>query len=746
MTLPDKAALLTWIRENPRNATKREIARAFNLKGAAKVELKHLLRELSAAGELDRSAKRHLPPGHLPPVAVLIGTGLDGEGMLLARPQATEQGRGDPPPIRVIQRSGEPALGPGDRFLAKLTPIHAEDGLHFEARLIRALAKGPQRSLGILRITDSGARVVSVEKGADEMRVEPGDFAGAKDGDLVAVESVGSPRLGLRRVRVVEALGDPGAARAVSLIAIHQHGIPVEFPDAALAEAEAAQPVDLGTREDLRPLPLLTIDPADARDHDDAVCALPDDDPANPGGWVLWVAIADVAHYVRPGGALDREARRRGNSVYFPDRVVPMLPEALSGDLCSLHEGEDRACLALRVVIGADGRKRSHRFVRGLMRSAASLAYERAQAIEDGDERGAPVADAVRHLFGAYRSLARAREARAPLHLDLPERRIELDEAGTVTSVKFRDRFDAHRLIEEMMILANVCAAETLEAQRRPLLYRVHEEPAAEKIDALREQMETVGLTLAKGQVLKTRHLNALLDAAQDSEFAELVNMSVLRAQTQAYYSPQNFGHFGLALRSYAHFTSPIRRYADLIVHRALIAGHNWGRDGQTAEEVAALPETAELISRTERRAMEAERDTTDRYLAAYLSERLGAEFDGKVSGVAKFGLFVKLDETGADGIVPISTLGREYWRFDAERLTLTGDTSGRVIGLGARVVVRLAEAVPVTGGLRFELLDVEGGRMSVSGPAGRGPLKRKLGAAKISAAKVRRKERRTRG
>ena len=746
MTLPDKAALLTWIRENPRNATKREIARAFNLKGAAKVELKHLLRELAAAGELDRSSRRHLPPGHLPPVAVLVGTALDPEGLLMARPQATEQGRGDPPPIRVIQRSGEPALGPGDRFLAKLTPVHAEDGLHFEARLIRTLARGPQRSLGILRITDSGARVVAVEKGADEMRVEPGDFAGAKDGDLVSVESVGSPRLGLRRVRVVEALGDPNAARAVSLIAIHQHGIPVVFPDAALAEAEAAQPVPLGDREDLRPLPLLTIDPADARDHDDAVCALPDDDPANPGGWVLWVAIADVAHYVRPGGPLDREARRRGNSVYFPDRVVPMLPESLSGDLCSLHEGEDRACLAVRIVIAADGRKRSHRFARGLMRSAASLAYERAQAIEDSDAKGDPVTDAVRHLFGAYRSLARARDARAPLHLDLPERRIELDAEGRVTSVRFRDRFDAHRLIEEMMILANVCAAETLEAQRRPLLYRVHEEPAAEKIDALREQMETVGLTLAKGQVLKTRHLNTLLDAAHDSEFAELVNMSVLRAQTQAYYSPQNFGHFGLNLRSYAHFTSPIRRYADLIVHRALIAGHGWGRDGQTAEEVAALAETAELISRTERRAMEAERDTTDRYLAAYLSERLGAEFEGRVSGVAKFGLFVKLDETGADGIVPISTLGREYWRFDAERLTLTGDASGRVIGLGARVVVRLAEAVPVTGGLRFELLDVEGGRMSVSRPSGRGPLKRKLGAAKISAAKARRKERRSRG
>ena len=744
MTLPDKAALIEWIRENPRHATKREIARAFGLKGAARVELKHLLRELTAAGELDRSSKRHLPPGHLPPVAVLVGTGLDDEGTLLARPQA--EGGDQPPLIRVIQRPGEQALGPGDRFLAKLTPVHEPEGLAWEARLIRALSKGPRRALGILRITDSGARVVPVEKGGEEMRVEPGEFGGAQDGELVSVEAAGPPRLGLKRVRVVEALGDPAAARAVSLIAIHQHGIPVAFSDAALAEAKAAKPAPLAGREDLRDLPLLTIDPADARDHDDAVCALPDDDPANPDGWVIWVAIADVAHYVRPGAALDREARRRGNSVYFPDRVVPMLPEELSGDLCSLHEDVDRAMLAVRIVIGPDGTKRSHRFARGLMRSRASLTYERAQAMEDEGTEGTPEADAVRRLFAAYRCLELAREERAPLHLDLPERRIELDAEGHVTSVNFRDRFDAHRLIEEMMILANVCAAETLEQKRRPLLYRVHEEPSLEKIDALREQVETIGLSLAKGQVLKTRHLNQILDAVEGGEFAQVVNMNVLRAQTQAYYSPQNFGHFGLNLRSYAHFTSPIRRYADLVVHRALIAAHGWGKDGQTDEEVAALAETAEHISRTERRAMEAERDTTDRYLAAFLSERMGAEFAGHVSGVARFGLFVKLDETGADGIIPISTLGREYWRFSAEHMTLTGEQSGTVIGLGARVLVRLAEAVPETGGIRFELLSLEGGpaMRAVRGARG-GPPKRRLGAAKIAAAKAKRKAKRVR-
>ena len=575
------------------------------------------------------------------------------------------------------------------------------------------------------------------------MRVERADIAEARDGDLVAVEAIGTPRMGLRRVRVVEVLGDPSAARAVSLIAIHQHGLPFEFPDPVLAEAEAARPASADGREDLRAVPFVTIDPADARDHDDAVQAEPDTDPANPGGWVIRVAIADVAHYARPGSALDREARRRGNSVYFPDRVVPMLPEALSGDLCSLHEGVDRPCIVVRMTIAADGRKLSHAFCRAVMRSAASLTYEQAQAIGEGAAHA--LAEPVAHLFGAYRSLAAAREARAPLHLDLPERRIELDAEGRVTSVRFRERFDAHRLVEEMMILANVCAAETLEARHRALLYRVHEEPGRDKIEALREQVETIGLRLAKGQVLKTRHLNSLLDEAAGGGFAEFVNISVLRAQTQAYYSAQNFGHFGLALRAYAHFTSPIRRYADLVVHRALVAAHGWGRDGQTPEEAAALPETAEHISRTERRAMEAERDTTDRYLAAYLADRTGAEFDGRVSGVARFGLFVKLDETGADGIVPVSTLGREYWRFDPAALTLTGEQSRQVIGLGQKVLVRLAEAEPVTGGLRFELLDIEGTALAVARrPAGK-PVRRKAGAAKIAAAKARRKAARKR-
>ena len=490
----------------------------------------------------------------------------------------------------------------------------------------------------------------------------------------------------------------------------------------------SAEPVtERGDRADLRDLPLITIDPNDARDHDDAVCAAPDDDPANEGGHILWVAIADVAHYVTPGSALDAEARDRGNSTYFPDRVVPMLPDALSGDLCSLHEGVDRPCIAVRMVLDADGQKLSHRFVRGLMRSPASLHYEEVQAAIDGEptDRTAPyLTDVLHPLYAAYAALKRARAKRQPLDLDLPERRIVLDDDGTVTSVAYRDRLDAHRLIEEAMILANVAAAETLHGT--PLLYRVHEEPPQDKLDSLRETAEASGFKLAKGQVLRPAQLNKLLNDAAKTELSELISISTLRAMTQAYYGPRNLGHFGLALQSYAHFTSPIRRYADLLLHRALITKHGWGDDGLSAWDTEHLERTGELISAAERRSMMAERDTNDRYLAAFLADKVGAEFAGRISGVQPFGVFVRLLETGADGLIPVRSLGGEYFRYDRDDGTLTGADSGMMLGLGQTVTVRLAEALPVTGGLTLELLSVEGEVMKRPKRSARGrPAKR---------------------
>ena len=745
--LPEKSDILAWVKENPDRASKRDIARAFGVKGADRIELKRMIRELQADGAIKKSGRRSFRgDGALPPVGMLEVLGPNADGDLAAKPQNWDD-EGEPPVILIIEKRGDPSLAKGDRLLAKLRPSETEKG-QYEARMIKKIRGGSKRVLGVFRSEGGGGRLVPVDRKTDEMTIAAGEAMDAEDGELIEVETLPGPRYGLRRGRVVERLGDPGAAKSVSLIAIHAHEIPHQFPEDVIAEAVKAKPVTTlkGKREDLRHLPLITIDPADARDHDDAICAYPDDDPKNEGGHVVWVAIADVAHYVTPGSALDKEARLRGNSTYFPDRVVPMLPDALSGDLCSLHEGVERPCMAVRMVLDADGRKIAHDFHRGLMRSPASLTYEQAQAAADGDpdEQCAPLLDtAIRPVFAAYEAAARARDRRGPLHLDLPERRIELSDAGEVTSIRFRERLEAHRLVEEFMILANVAAAETLSEAHQPLLYRVHEEPNPMKLDALREQVEEVGLTLAKGQVLQTKHLNQILDASVGSPDQELINLAVLRAQTQAYYNAENFSHFGLNLKSYAHFTSPIRRYADLIVHRALISAHGWGKDGLSASDVDRLDQTAEHISMTERRSMEAERDTIDRYLAAFMADQEGAVFEGGISGVARFGVFVKLDETGADGLIPISSLGTEYFHYDQQRNILTGERSRRSLKIGAKAIVRLAEASPLTGGLIFELIEAEGFGKAGSAPRGAGGARRKVNRSKIKARKVAKKAKR---
>ena len=726
--IPSQADILEWIRAHPEKSSKRDIAKAFGIKGAARIDLKQMLKELEAEGHLMQRRRRFNDPNSLPPVSVLQMLGPDSQGDMFAVPLEWE-GTGHLPKILMRSRQGDPALGQGDRLLARLTPVPDEDSHQYTGQLIRAIGTNPKRLLGIFRLTAEGGRIVAIDKGEGKEWLVAADAAGeAKDGELVEAEQSGPKgRLGLPRARVVERLGDPSAPKAVSLIAIHQHGIPDAFTDAVMTQADAAKPATSKGRVDLTDLPLITIDPADARDHDDACCALLDEDPKNPGGFLLWVAIADVAHYVTAGSALDAEARKRGNSTYFPDRVVPMLPDRLSGDLCSLHEGVTRPCIAVEMKLSSTGEKLSHRFVRGLMRSPASLSYEEAQAAVDGDpsERAAPLVDTVLSpLFGAYAALKQAREARQPLELDLPERKIILSDSGKVASVNFSERLDAHRLIEECMVLANVAAAETLIAKQQPLLFRVHEEPSPEKLDSLRETAKSVGLVLAKGQVLQTRHLNQLLKAAAGKDEAELINLSTLRSMTQAYYSSQNMSHFGLALQNYAHFTSPIRRYADLLLHRALVSAHGWATDGLSPQDIEMLDETAKHISETERRSMLAERDTTDRYLASFMSERVGNEFSGRISGVARFGIFVKLDETAADGLVPIRSLGREYFEHDADSQTLRGTDSGTVISLGQRVVVRLAETTPTTGGILLDLLELEDSKLQTR------PRQRKIASA----------------
>jgi ribonuclease R len=708
-TLPTREAILAFIRESPTPVGKREIARAFHLKGDDRIALKALLKDLEQEGTVERNRGRRLaPPASLPAVAILEVSGIDTDGEVLARPLDWQHP--EPPPRIYMQpeRRGHPALTTGDRVLAQLRRI--SDQVYKGRTLRRLEGASTARVLGIYENTPSGARLRPTDKRQRaEFLVTPAQTAGAQPGELVLAEILPSTRLGLKHAKVIERLGDMRNPRSVSLIAIHSHDLPTVFPEAAIKEAESAAPPTLEGRDDLRSYPLVTIDGADARDFDDAVWAEPD--PDHPGGWHLLVAIADVAFYVRPGRPLDRAAYERGNSAYFPDRVVPMLPEALSNDLCSLRPHEDRACLAVHLWIDRTGRLVRHRFVRGLMRSAARLTYEQVQAAWDGhpDDTTGPLLDPViKPLYGAYETLAAARLDRGTLELDLPERQVKLDDSGRVLSIGIRARYDSHRLIEEFMICANVAAAEALEARGAPCMYRIHDQPSQDKLEALREFLDSLNYSLARG-VLKPSNFTQILRRAADTPEAHVISQVILRSQAQAAYDPQNIGHFGLALQRYAHFTSPIRRYADLIVHRALIRAYGLGPGGLDDEAVERLGDVAEHISRTERRAAEAERDAVDRYTAAFLADRIGATFSGRITGVTRFGLFVELDENGADGIVPISTLPDDHYDHEEHRHALVGRRWGRVYSLGAAVKVKLLEADPVLGSTVFGLLSAEG-------------------------------------
>ncbi len=705
---PTKQRILDFIRDSATPVGKREIARAFQISGEDRVRLKQILRELKEEGDVDRGQRRRVSaPDTLPEFAVLVIAGTDSDGEVLARPQIWKSEA--PPPVIYMapDRHGTPAMGEGERVLAQLA--RQPDGTYL-GRVVRRIAGAPPRLLGIFEPTAEGGRLLSTDRRQRaDCRIDRRDANGAEPGELVLAEVLHTHRYGALQAKIVERIGHIDDPKAASLIAVYSHDIPTEFSKAAITEAEAARPVPLGQRTDLRQIPLVTIDGADARDFDDAVWAAPDPDPRNPGGWHLIVAIADVAHYVRPGDALDEEARRRGNSVYFPDRVVPMLPENLSNNLCSLRPNEERACMAAHLWVDRHGAKRRHRFVRGLMRSAARLTYEQVQAARDGapDETAQPLLTSViAPLYGAYEALAEARRRRGTLDLNLPERRVILGAHGRIERIEARARFDSHRLVEEFMIAANVAAAETLEERRQPAMYRVHDVPDAAKIDALREFLETIELPLAKGQVIRPKMFTRLLEQAARSPYAEMVNELVLRSQAQAVYSLRNIGHFGLALSRYAHFTSPIRRYADLLVHRALISGLKFGEGGLPPDAEGEFEEIGVHISATERRAAAAERDAVDRYTAAYLSDRVGQVLIGRISGVTRFGLFVTLVDSGADGLVPISTLGGDYWDHDESLHALVGRRSGETYRLGERVLARLVEAEVATGGLVLAIVE----------------------------------------
>ncbi|WP_426258922.1 ribonuclease R family protein [Sphingomonas sp. DC1600-2] len=733
-----KEQILDFISASPTPAGKREIARAFGLTAQDKILLKALLKDMADEGLIDSAPGRAFHKlGGLPKVTVLRIVDVDDSGTAWAVPERWEA-ETPAPKLRVRERK-QGALGVGDRILARTE----EAGKGWIAHPMKTLPKGEELVLGVLRQEGATLWLQGVEK-KERREFQVSDAGAAQVGDLVLAEKAGRPpRI---TVRVTQVLGDPFAPRSFSLIAIHKLGIPDVFSAETLEEAVRVAALPLGDkREDLRHLPIVAIDPADARDHDDAVWAAPDDDPSNDGGWKAIVAIADVSFYVRPGSSLDREARRRGNSVYFPDRVVPMLPESLSAEMCSLKEGVDRAALVCHLQVGKGGALKSWRFTRAVVRIAANLAYEDAQAMVDaamlpsrsreglGEGSASPTADAglsppptppaggrgellqaLLPLWGCWKALSKARAARAPLDLDLPERRVVLDEKGRILSVAPRERLDAHKLIEDYMIAANVAAAKALEAKKAPVMYRVHEQPSREKLVALKDYLKTYGIEFALGQVVRPKTFNQILDKVIDSDARPQIMEQVLRTQTQAYYAPANMGHFGLALGSYGHFTSPIRRYADLIVHRSLVAAYDLGPGGLTEGEAATMERIGESISMLERRAMEAERDTIDRYVAAFLSEKVGEVLETRITGVTNFGFFATVEGIGGDGLMPVrdlgASLGGEYFRFDEASRTLVGEHSGTVFASGQKLPLRLAEANPVSGALRFEM---------VEGPAG---------------------------
>ena len=715
---PTREEILEFIQSSPKRVGKREIARAFKLGSEGKVMLREILKDLEGGGALQRGrGKRFAEPGTLPDVTVLRITGIDAEGDLLARPDSWDDEAGPAPTIHMAaERKGQPALGTGDRVLARLE--RAGRGA-YQGRTIRRLPSAPASIMGVYRMAGNEGRIESTDRRAKQDYVVPaGQAGGAKPGDLVRAAVLPGKDLGLRKAKVTDVLGGMDDPKSISLISIHENELPSEFPPEALDQAKAAGPAPLGDRIDLRDLPLVTIDGADARDFDDAVFAEPD--PNVPGGWHLVVAIADVSWYVRPGDALDRSAYDRGNSVYFPDRVVPMLPHELSTGWCSLNPKEDRPCLAAHLWIDADGNLTRHRFERALMRSAARLTYDQVQAARDGrpdDVTDVLVKDVIAPLYGAYEALSRNRQGRGVLDLDLPERKVIINDRGTVAEIALRERFDSHRLIEEFMITANVAAAEALEKKSLPCMYRIHDQPSPAKVTALSEAMTTIGFKLAKGQVMQSRNFNQLLAKAKGGPFERMVQELVLRSQAQAEYSPDNIGHFGLALRRYCHFTSPIRRYSDLLVHRALIRGGRMG-DGALETDHKDFAEMGQHLSFTERRAASAERAAVDRFTTQFLSDRVGATFLGRINGVTRFGLFITLNDTGADGLIPIRSLPDDYYIHDEAHNRLRGRSNGKTYVLGETVEVRLVEARPLTGGMIFELMD--GAGRSSGGTRGR--------------------------
>ncbi len=751
-SLPTRGTLLNFLETQIRPLTRSEIARGFGLKGAARTQFRELLREFEAAGDVERTqGRRYQLPGRLPPVTVIEMVGLDEDGEPIAIPTSWK-GTGAAPQIAIRPRRGISAPSVGDRLLAR---IKRSDSGHYIAdpiRRIEATRSDDDRGalIGVLRETADGIVLAPADRSLKrDFPVEKADLGGADIGDLVVAEAL-PDRGGNQTVKIAKRLAEQKDDHFLTRIAIEASGIPYLFPQAVLDEAAAftGDAISEVGRSDLRHLPFVTIDGADARDFDDAVFAQPL--PNGAAGknfinkiintkkavdnnvkkysnstrylasaeWHVAVAIADVSFYVRPGSSLDSEAERRGNSVYFPDMVVPMLPEHLSNDLCSLRPQEDRPVLVCHMHIGADGKLVGSRFERALIHSVARLTYEQVQMARD---EGKPTGDEawrreIPSLYGVFAALSAARRNRGTLDLDIPEYRPVIDDVGKIERIAATVRLDSHRLIEECMIAANVAAAQSLERRTAACMFRVHESPDPEGVEDLARLGRELKLRVfedngradeksRKPQKGSAKWFNGLKEAAPGPAERHLISLLTLRAQSRARYAPDNVGHFGLGLQSYAHFTSPIRRYSDLLVHRSLVASFELGDGGLPTGGGATFFDLGGKLSAAERRAMLAERDTLDRFKAEFLKDSRNRHFQAIVSGVARFGLFVTVNDLGADGLVPMSRLGADRFNLAPDGHSLVGQRGGGVYRIGQPVEVVLQEANPVTGSLLFEMV-----------------------------------------
>lgn len=680
-----EAAILQLLATQHHPLSKREIARYLKLKGtAARIELKDILSHLVISGDVRRDrntysiaqSQQNLHIGQIVPAT--IGH-VDEDGRLM--------GVVGEKPIHLLPKSHQRQLNPGVSVLVKLVGHEDEQWVGEVIRFIERPLKNHvgilfhERREAVLEPCDRRSRGGGMRIPRDQVKEYP-------DGAVLAY----SHHRG--ELKIHDMLGLASDPKVFSLLAIHTHNIPHVFPEQAILEAEQGRIPHLGQRKDLRHLPLVTIDGADARDFDDAVCA----QPLDSGGWRLWVAIADVSYYVTPGSVLDHESERRGNSVYFPDRVVPMLPEALSNELCSLKPNVDRACLAVEIHISGVGKIEQFHFYRALMRSRARLTYEEVQKAMDTSEHEL-FETIIKPLYGAYACLLKERLHRGTLDLNVPERWVVFDDQGQIDAIVPRQRLESHRLIEEFMIAANVAAAKTLSRHQEPGLYRIHDAPDRLRVANLRMVLKKIKIPMGPAAIPSPHQFNQILRKTEGTALERMVHELVLRAQAQARYSPMNIGHYGLNLKHYAHFTSPIRRYADLLVHRALIQCLNLPHDPQeSVHQSLNLLKVSQHISETERTAAMAEREAMKRYAAAYLNTFKENEFPAVVTGVIRQGVFAEVGSTGAEGFIPRSALPGSLI-FDQANNRYANRRSNVSIQIGQKIrveIIRIEPTIPL--------------------------------------------------